>query len=351
MGLALNPTSEAWENQYPMSKRNRRTSKAQLKPRQTQVVGNRPRTLVPSAQTLMRFMLRDLTTGETVAERARNTSPAVWRRDQRRVERIESTLRVEELLELVTSASGLAHHAWLKRMRAFGPGAAPAIAERLKNLPLPPLHKDRSVLEEKFIEALRWCGDAGMAALLDVWASVSDYGRSVICVVVGLLQARQAADRVWAFYEKVKDNQRENLCVGPLWALIDLQDERAAGALLELLTRRRLFYELFGFVSRAGDRRTVIPLCILSTDAPEATREEAMWALTSIAHRIGRAAFREELDGVLTREDQDGQHSLEVFADRIYSRSAEEAADYFSLFYQRGVADSPGELQDLETRH
>jgi hypothetical protein len=55
--------------------------------------------------------------------------------------------------------------------------------------------------------------------------------------------------------------------VGALWGLIDLQDERAADALLELLTQGRRFYELFGFLSRAGDRRAIIPLLQLAMGA------------------------------------------------------------------------------------
>ena len=40
-------------------------------------------------------------------------------------------------------------------------------------------------------------------------------------MVLGLLNAQQAADQIWAFYQQVKMDQRENPLVGALWGLID----------------------------------------------------------------------------------------------------------------------------------
>ena len=106
---------------------------------------------------------------EALAKTAASLQPALWKRDRGSVERIENAQRIEEVLDLVPTATGLAEHAWLKRMRDFGPGATTVIAERLKNLPSPPYPKDRTVIEEKYIEALRWCEDTGIEALLECW--------------------------------------------------------------------------------------------------------------------------------------------------------------------------------------
>jgi hypothetical protein len=305
---------------------------------------------VPSAQTLLRVMQLNFQAREALAKTAASLQPALWKRDRGRVERIENAQCIEEVLDLVPTATGLAEHAWLKRMRDFGPGATTVIAERLKNLPSPPYPKDRTVIEEKYIEALRWCEDTGIEPLLECWDYFDDYGRSLSCVVLGLLQAQHAADRIWAFYQKVKNNRHENLFVGALWGLIDLQDKRAAEALLELLTEGRDFYELFGFLSRAGDRRAVLPLLLLSVGAEEAIREEAMWALTSIAHRIGRTAFLEELENASLPESQAGK-AREAIADRIYSYSADEAEEYFALFYERDGLNIPNLLYQQGTLH
>ena len=333
-----------------MSKQSRRKRKVlqKHKPPHRPVKG--PRSAVPSAQTLLRFMQLNFQAREALAKTAASLQPALWKRDRGSVERIENAQCIEEVLDLVPTATGLAEHAWLKRMRDFGPGATTVIAERLKNLPSPPYPKDRTVIEEKYIEALRWCEDTGIEALLECWDYFDDYGRSLSCVVLGLLQAQHAADRIWAFYQKVKNDRHENLFVGVLWGLIDLQDKRAAEALLELLTEGRDFYELFGFLSRAGDRRAVLPLLLLSVGAEEATREEAMWALTSIAHRIGRTAFLEELENVSVPESQAGK-AREAIADRIYSYSADEAEEYFALFYERDGLNIPNLLYQQGTLH
>jgi len=71
--------------------------------------------------------------------------------------------------------------------------------------------------------------------------------------------------------------------VDPLWGLIDGQDPRAADALAE----RRAFYELYGFISRAGDTCLILPLIEEVLKNSEKTSADAMWILTGVAHRSG----------------------------------------------------------------
>jgi hypothetical protein len=333
-----------------MSKPNRRKRKAPSKPSRPPVAEGRPQLAVPSAQTLLRTMLLDPETHSVVAAGAARLNPTLWKRDEKRLERIESARSVEELLERATWATGLAEQAWLKRMREFGPGAAPMIAEGFRRLNLAPLHKDRTVIEEKCIEGLRWCGEAGIAPLLQIWETLSDYGRSLGAVVLGLLQARQAVDRIWGLYQTLKDNRRENLFVGALWGMIDLQDERAADALWELLDEGRRFYELFGFVCRAGDRRAIAPLLRLAMEGDAATKEEAMWAMTGVGHRIGRTALIEEVAQISSSDDETGR-TRDALVDRILSFSAAAAQDYFALFYQSGGLEPSNVLVTRETVH
>jgi len=50
--------------------------------------------------------------------------------------------------------------------------------------------------------------------------------------------------------------------------------------------------------------------------------------------RIGRTALLEELENAFLPESQAGK-AREAIADRIYSYSADEAEEYFALFYER----------------
>ncbi|MGC1952260.1 MAG: hypothetical protein WA970_06755 [Gammaproteobacteria bacterium] len=184
----------------------------------------------------------------------------------------------------------------LRPTSRVGPSAASIIAAHFNALGLEPEHKDLTVIEEQLIHALCWCERAGIEPLLSCWNGFDDYGRSLACVVLGLLEAQTAADQIWAFYQQVKHDRREHLFVGALWGLIDLQDPRAADALLELLMAGSDFYELFGFLSRAGDRRAFLPLLALFLRGDEALRVEAKWAAIGLAHRVGRTAVLEELE-------------------------------------------------------
>ena len=63
-----------------------------------------------------------------------------------------------------------------------------------------------------------------------------------------------------------------------------------------------------------------------------------MWAVTGIAHRIGRTAFLEELDQASTPGDEAGP-AREAIADRVFSFPAAAVQEYFELFYQREGLD------------
>ena len=177
-----------------------------------------------------------------------------------------------------------------------------------------------------------------------------NYGRSLASVVLGLLKAKTAADQIWAFYQQVKHERREPLFVGALWGLIDLQDRWAADALLELLMEGPDFYELFGFLSRAGDRRAFLPLFALSLRGDETIRTEARWAVISLAHRVGRTAVLEELERAFTEASKAGKTSDEI-VDQILSHSGDEAREHFSLFYEGADVNLPEGLLRQDTLH
>ena len=263
--------------------------------------------------------------------------PLVWARDRESVKQIKRARTAEEVLDLVTLASGLGETAWQDRMRQFGPEVMPLISERLKTVKNIQEEDTRDMAFETLVAELRWRGDAGAEVLMERFDDLSDYGRSLACVVLGLLGAQASADKMWAFYQKVRRNRRETYFVGALWGLIDLKDERAGGALADLLTRGRNFYELFGFLSLAGDARAVKPLLMAVTRLPEKERMRASMALVSVAHRIGRDALLAEFDRVANPEEP--MEAREGVADDLLAQPTSKPEEYFALFYRGLIAD------------
>jgi len=291
---------------------------------------------IPSAQTLFRSHLLDPQVEELITQATAKLSPEIWERDRADAERIEQATTVEALLNLVPIALGTAEPAWHRRMREFGPEAVPLIAERLKLASDVEDEHLHGLTYEHLLSALRWKGESGAAALLECFDDLDDYGKSLACISLGLLDVQTAAPTIWGFYESVKEDVHKNYFVGALWGLIDLKDSRAAGALADLLWAGRYFYELFGFLSLVGDACTVIPLLLLSTVGGASHNEigqHAAMALLSIAHRIGREALLVEFQkaGPQTARQQ---HEREGMADDILATSPRKAKEHFALFYR-----------------
>ena len=339
-----------------MSRQSNRKRKALQKkkrkqPRRSAVASQMQLPTMPSAQTFLRSVMLNFQIREAITQTTAHQQPSLLQRDSRKIAQIENAQTIDDVLKLAPQATGLANHIWVKRMRQFGLSAAPIIAEQFNALRLSPQHQDRTAIEEKTIEALRWCENEGIEPLLSCWNAFDDYGRSLACVALGLLDARQATDQIWAFYQQVKTDRRENLFVGALWGLIDLQDQRVADLLLELLIAEQNFYELYGFLSRAGGRKAVLPLILRIMEGPDQNKTDAMWALTSIAYRIGRTTLIEELPNTEAPLDVNADETYGKFADKIFSRSASEAEDYFSLFYAHEGTSVPDLLQQQEILH
>ncbi len=310
-----------------MAKRRRSRRPGRRRPAQRKSASARGR--VPSAQTFFRFLLADPQTRDLWHKATSKLEPILRMRDRAAVKQIKSARTAEELVNLVTLASGLGETAWRERMRQFGPEVVPLISERLKTVKNIRDKDTRDMIFEKLIAELRWRGDAGAEVLLERFDDLNNYGKGLACVTLGLLGAQASADKMWAFYQKARHNWRDTThFVGPLWGLIDLKDERAGGALADLLSKGRGFYELFGFLSRAGDARAVVPL-LWAMQKEE--NMDAMMALLSIAHRIGRDAFLAEFDKVAWEEPREER---EAFTDELLSKPASAAEEYFASFYR-----------------
>jgi hypothetical protein len=258
--------------------------------------------------------------------------PLLWLRDRGIIKEIERAMTAEEVVGIVTQASGMGEQVWQDRMRQFGPEVVPLISERLKAARDIRKENTREKTLERLIAELRWRGDAGAKALMECFDDLDDYGQSLACVALGLLGAQASANKIWAFYQQEEHNRRNRYFVGALWGLIDLKDERAGGALADLLMRGRVFYELFGFLSLAGDARAVIPLLMAVTQLPEQEQMHAAMALLSVAHRIGRDALLAEFDKVANPAEP--KEAPEAIADDLLAQPVSKAEEYFALFYR-----------------
>jgi hypothetical protein len=295
---------------------------------------------VPSAATFFRFGVLDATTTGLMDRATSLLKPVLWARDGESVKQIRRARTAEELIDLVTLARGLGEPAWQKRMHQFGPEVLPLISERLKTVKGIKDKDVRDMAVEKLIVVLRWHGDAGAQVLLERFDDLNDYGQSLACVMLGLLEAGEGADQIWRFYQKVMYNRRESYFVGALWGLIDLKDGRAGQALVGLLKGKRFFYELFGFFSLAGDAHAVLPLTDEIQRRPDEYKGDPLMALIGVAHRIGREALLAEFEkGAAPDEPQEDRQEMEALADELLAKPVEDVQEYFGLFH-RGLTEN-----------
>ena len=292
----------------------------------------------PSAQALYRFSILDRRNAEFVqAATARVAHTPMFEealtRDTPAIQQIKATQTLAELLDLVPLSSGLAQRAWLDQMRLFRLGAAPLIAERLKAAAAIEDEKGHDIAEERLIAALHLCGDLGAEQLRLCFDTLSLYGQSLACLVLGKAKVQTAADRIWAYYQQVQDDAAQNFLIGPLWALVDLHDPRAPGALAELLMDGRDFPELYGLLALAGDAQAVWPLVVRILQTSKDENRDLVLALAAISHRLGRPALRAELEKWVAPKDKAALP--DKMAETFLRYQPKDIQDYFQIFYSR----------------
>jgi hypothetical protein len=319
------------EQKRRLKKQKARGQQAQSRPKRQPSQHEAPN--LPNVSTMWRTVHLEFSVQAQLLEQALEIRPSLRQSDGPRIRRVEEAADLAALIELAPIAGGLAEYPWLKRMQAFGASTVPEIVARVRGDWLR-LHRQTGAgVQERLIAALRWSGEAGAQGLADCWDGFDDYGRGLACVALGLLDAKPEADRLWTFLENTLSAPKPHW-VGALWGLIDLDDPRAADALLQCLKTEHYFYERQGFLSRAGDARAVRPLMSEILDGPERLRGDAMWALTGIAHRLGREAFALALQGDEESTEELAQ-TIEAHVERFFKYPQEDVERHFETFYNR----------------
>ncbi|WPL16588.1 hypothetical protein Thiowin_01555 [Thiorhodovibrio winogradskyi] len=143
-------------------------------------------------------------------------------------------------------------------------------------------------------------------------------------------------------FSSKRAHPKEALFVGSLWGLIDLGDRRAADTLIALFLDQITYYEKYGFLSRAGDDRAVIPLLAEIIEGPDQNKADATWALTGIAQRFGADAF-----GDILRAGDQGQHEddIKTFVQRSLRYSQADVEHHFEIFYATDAGGLPSRIE------
>lgn len=293
---------------------------------------------MPSAATLFRMRLYDQASADLIRSAQEKLKPLLKLRDGGTIQRIQAARTPEELLDLSPQATGLAQEAWHARMRSFGPEALPQIQKTLRQIRLLENHETRLRISALLIAELRWQGEAGAHALLACLDDLDGAAACLACVVLGLSRLTAASEKVWICYLTLKANPAEPDFIGGLWGLIDLGDHRVSGELLQYLQQGRIFYELFGFLSLAGDERALASLIASALDLGQEEGADSLMAATAIAHRVGKpglvCALLNSSQSEPNRPEPEALAQAEEIAGMILARSPQEVEDYFALFYR-----------------
>lgn len=243
----------------------------------------------PAPATLFRLSIWDEEWLQLVQAAKKRFAPLLNLRSGSSVRKIEAAQSVEALIDLAPGAVGPAKGAWHRRMRAFGPAAAAALAEILPDIQQLEDENLRARITQLMLSELRWHGSRGADLLAEIWDRLDGYTAGLGCVVFGVLGMKEHAERIWAFYRSAGMSLYPNL-IGALWGLLDLEDARLAGELDALLRAGTEFFELYGFLARAGGAASLGPLLERAMPADNPRRMEAWLAAAGISHRSGKDA-------------------------------------------------------------
>ena len=231
---------------------------------------------------------------------------------------------------------------WLDHWQAFSPTIASRAVERLA-MPETYPPELRTSAQEHLILGLHRLGPVAIKSLIAVFAPLNDYGKALVCLALGQLDAREASDRVWEFFQQIYTTPDTGWFLGPLWALVDLGDARAADAIAQVLEDGWSLREIAVLAGRAGDARALLPLLYLMQHYPSEKVEIELVAATAlVAHRVGRKAILDVLGDVPTVESDDGlMLTPEALADELLMIPIAEAESALDPYFR------PAQVEEL----
>ncbi len=254
--------------------------------------------------------------------------------EERWARRIRRSKSAKALLDLLPFDYPALLGEWLDHWQAFSPTIASRAVERLA-MPETYPPELRTSAQEHLILGLHRLGPAAIRSLVAVFAMLDDYGKALVCLALGQLDAREASDMIWEFFQQIYTSPDTGWFLGPLWALVDLGDARAADAIAQVLEDGWSLREIAVLAGRAGDVRALLPLLYLMQQSPsEKVGAELVAATALVAHRVGRMAILDVLGDVPAVETGDGlMITPETLADELLTipiAEAERALDpYF----------------------
>jgi len=249
------------------------------------------------------------------------------------------------LVDALWDVSPLVIGLWVDRAVSFGTSIIPFLvdgfraAERFESI------VDRAWYRDHIVLAMERLGASAIPGLLQIYESAPRASRALICIALGRLGAREYVDLIW---KEIDDNPLDDGTggfVGPLWALIDLGDPRAADVLIELFERGLLFHELWAMLSRAGDARALFPLLAATAIVSEELQSELAFTLAAIVRRLGREASIEALHLLGEVPAPDGTPlSVSDVVDVVLASTAKDVSDYFSPYYEGPTPEAVAEF-------
>jgi len=307
---------------------------------------SRHEAVAPHLLTIRRWQMIDPDAlWETALMLARGEPPPTLGSVMQRVLASESP---KALVDALWDINPLLIDAWADRVVSYGTRIIPFLVDGFRAAERSEPIGDRAWYRDHIVLVLARLGVPAIPDLLRIYEFAPQTSRALICVALGRLGAREYADLIW---KEIDDNPLDDGTggfVGPLWALIDLGDPRAADVLIELLEEGLLFHELWAMLSRAGDARALFPLLAATAVVSEELQSELAFTLAAIARRLGREASIEALTPLGEVAAPDGTPlSVADVVDAVLASKEEEVNAHFSLYYR---APSPEEEAEIVGR-
>lgn len=254
-----------------------------------------------------------------------------------------------DLLPLIATVDTRLTTAWVQRIASFAPHAAPLIVAHMAQLDMP----DASLLvwsQERMAVALQRLGPPAASALRAAFDTLDDYCKALACVVIGQVGAREHADLVWDCFEALFEGAETCIFMGPLWALTDLEDARAAEAVARAIDEGWDCLGLAAIAGRVGDRRSLVPLLQWLQDTGEPPAPSILAATSGVARRIGRDAIIAEFEAAGITPDPDTMESnTDSLVELLLSQPPDLAATALDMFFTpQTLDDVRGDIDRLD---